>query len=120
MSTYLIINEQHSLFDEQRDILREFGKVKFINIPSAGLTSAEMDSFEVDHRLDTGDTIIFASPIPYLLKLLASTIVSVPDMSVVQDLAYNVKVFHNDTRVKKELPNGKIVQTVSEKGWRIL
>lgn len=117
---YLIINEQHNLFDEQRELLRQIGTVEFINIPSNGLTKDQMDNFEKDNNLCGGDMIIFASPIPYLLKKLASQIVSVPDISVVQDLKYTVLVFHNDKRDKKELPNGKIIQTVAETGWQLV
>jgi len=28
-----------------------------------------------------------------------------------------VHIFHNDNREKKELPNGKIIHTVAQKGW---
>jgi uncharacterized protein (DUF111 family) len=44
--------------------------------------------------------VIFVSPIPALMKLMR-----------------HWKVFHNDNREKKELPNGKIIMTVAKKGW---
>ena len=30
---------------------------------------------------------------------------------------FTVSVFHNDNRVAKELPNGKIVHVIAETGW---
>jgi len=54
----------------------------------------------------SGNTIVFVSPIPYMVKELAKDA--------------NVLVFHNDRREKKQLPNGKIIQVVAETGWQLV
>jgi hypothetical protein len=111
---YVIINEQHSLFQEQIELLNALGTLKPIIIPSEGIKKEQMESFEADNKLVEDDEIVFASPIPYLLKILSRKV----DYN--GSFMYNVSVFHNDKRIKKELPNGKIIQTVSSEGWEIL
>jgi len=102
----LFINEQHSLFDEQKALLEEcFQKVQVIKVPASGWNLEEMKGI-YKKLIPTKATIVFASPIPYLLKVTSST--------------NTVAVFHNDNREKKELPNGKIISVVSSEGWRIV
>jgi len=54
--------------------------------------------------------VVFASPIPYLIKLLSRQLNFTIDEGLKH--AYNVLIFHNDKREKKELPNGKVIMTV--------
>ena len=120
---FLVINEEHSLFDEQRELLRQFGTVEFINTPKDGMNRKQMDSFTADNGIEIGDTLIFTSPIPYLLKKLSSELHYFESFDVSVDgvcLAYRVFVFHNDRGEKKELPNGKIINTVTSTGWEII
>ena len=53
--------------------------------------------------LDTDTVVVFCSPIPAMMKLLDGWF-----------------VFHNDAREKVELPNGKIIMKVAEKGWQLV
>jgi hypothetical protein len=100
---------------EQVEILsRQIGDYKTLNIPVSGLTRSQLESFDEDNNINYGDIVIFASPIPYLIKLL--TIKLTNENSFVD----NVLIFHNDTREKKELPNGKVIMTVAQTGWELI
>ena len=95
---YLIINEQHQLMPEQVEILaQQIGEYHTLKIPASGLTRSQLESFTIDNGILYNDTIIFASPIPYLIKILCNR------LTFENELAYNVLIFHNDTREKKEL-----------------
>ena len=106
----VIINETHSLFPEQKNILKErFDDVEFVTVPAEGWSLETMRDVAnaLQSRAAEGATIVFASPIPFLLKELAQR-------------SKNVLVFHNDHREKKELPDGRIVQIVAATGWRLV
>jgi len=115
----VVINEQHSLFPEQEEILnKEFISWEFVKVPAEGWTLKEMQlkAGEWNLKMFTSEyyAVVFASPIPYLIKVM--TEISYSDF-------YNqslVMVFHNDHRDKKELPNGKIIQIVSSTGWQLV
>jgi len=102
----VIINEQHSLMENQKEVLNyNFGENwELCKIPSEGLNIKQMESF-IDDMI--GKTIIFASPIPYLLMKLSN-------------IQEDVYIFHNDNRQKVELPNRKIIYKVAEKGWKLI
>ena len=118
----IIINEQHTLLSDQARVLNEkFGQGTWstLTVPSAGWTLEEIRT--LTDRFNTG-TVVFVSPIPALLCSLADkagyqagydrgsdTIPSEPPLVVL--------VFHNDNRVAKELPGGKIIHTVAPDGW---
>ena len=106
----VIINETHSLFPEQKHILKErFDDVGFVTVPAEGWSLETMRDVAnaLQSRAAEGATIVFASPIPFLLKELARK-------------TPNVLVFHNDHREKKEFPDGRIVQIVAATGWRLV
>lgn len=108
MKKLVIINESHSLMNEQTEILNEkFGNNwERLNIPNAGM---DLQGFKelVSGIEKDGNDLIIASPIPVLFSLLRNT---------------NVEwsVFHNDKRDKKELPGGKIITVVAQTGWIII
>jgi hypothetical protein len=52
--------------------------------------------------------IVFASPIPALIK------------KATLEFGGWVKIFHNDHREKKELPNGRIIMVVAQEGWELV
>ena len=55
---------------------------------------------------------------PYSELTLASPVPAL--MMILRQEKFKWSVFHNDQREKKELPNGKIVMTVSKTGWVIV
>lgn len=128
MKAIVIINETHSLFPEQENILRErFEEIEFVKVPASGWTLEEMRKIADDlHKRipwDGESAIVFASPIPYLLRELTEMAISAEmgdDYDVYTKNLYDVLVFHNDHREKKELPDGRIIQVVAATGWQLV
>lgn len=120
MKNFLIINEQHSLFVAQENILREKFPEGYetIKVPATGWTLEEMKEVASGFDLYT-DRVVFASPVPYLLAKLSARAGELAGQLVgqVTDEHRGVWVFHNDRRKKKELPNGKVISVTAEKGW---
>jgi len=115
--TYLIINEQHSLFPEQEKILKKFGRYETIKVPFDGWTLEEMRKIATRFDFWT-DSVIFASPVPYLLARLAAEAGNVAAIAgPVRDETRGVWVFHNDCREKKELPGGRLISVTAKEGW---
>jgi len=103
---YVVINEQHRLMQEQESILNaEYQGWEYIKIPANGLTLDEIKT-QCD-TINQDELVIFASPIPAMMSILH-----------MDDKDFSV--FHNDHRNKKEIPNGRIIYTVAETGWRIV
>jgi hypothetical protein len=101
----VVINEQHSILDIQdriiKDIFPEYSKAL---IDSQGLNLADQKSL-CEYLFKNFQTVIFISPIPFMIKELSK---------IDSD---RVLLMLNDTRIKKELPNGKIIFTISDTGW---
>ena len=97
----IIINEQHSLLEEQKKLLDKKGIWEIVSIPATGLKLSQLK--KLANKLK-GEKIIFCSPIPALIKLLKNE---------------NFFVFHNDKREKKQL-NGKTTMVVAKKGWKLI
>ena len=121
--TVVIINEQHSLFPEQVELLKEeFGQYAMYTIPKEGITLAEQIKLADELTHDPMD-VVFASPVPALLKMLSVKTGIQYGLAIANDEEYNgtiVYIFHNDKREKKELPNGKIISIVAQTGWDIV
>lgn len=120
----VIINEQHCLFKEQETMLNtKYGVIGWerYNVPSCGWTMEEQKNQERKLAGQKGD-VIFASPVPFLLAALSwrhgENCSAEPGAWSTIDCS--VFLFHNDNRVKKELSNGKMIQTVSSTGWVIV
>ena len=110
MKAIVIINEQHNLLPEQQQILdRVFSSYEELKVPSDGweLKTIKEKSLALT---STSEVVVFASPIPAMIKLLSSY----------QSDEFDVFVFHNDKREKKELPNGKIISVVANEGWQLV
>ena len=110
MKNIVIINEQHSLLPEQKQLIARLDGIGgTLKVPRNGWTLQEI--YQVEKRLHEENTgsqrYIFVSPVPVLLGLLCRW-------------SSKVYVFHNDKREKKELPNGKIIYTVAEDGWQLV
>ena len=113
MKINYVINQAHSLMEEQSEILNslidEGDDLIRVNIPEEGLTLSKQ--IELSHSLmdemSEDDYLVFVSPVPCMLAYVSAQL----------ETSQNVLVFGNDKRDKKELPNGKIIQTVSQTGW---
>ena len=104
----IIINEQHNLLPEQVEILENrFDSFELLKVPAEGWTKAEMDQIML-LSIPQSYVAVFASPIPYMIK------------EMVKNHDSEVLVFHNDNRDKKELPDGKVIYTVSKTGWELV
>lgn len=112
----VVLNQQHNLMEEQQQLLNEqFGdNWETFTVPANGWTLAEQHKKVVDLVNKYGD-VVFASPVPYLMKEVAKESIIGENISL-----FNVYVFHNDNREKKELPNGKVIFTVAKTGWQIV
>lgn len=118
MKTYVIMNVQHKLFPEQLEILdRTFrGNWEYFYVPANGWTLEEQLEL-ADQLQHKGDTV-FASPVPVMLGRCVAH--AVEGEALGGTTANTVHVFHNDSREKKELPGGKIIQTVAPTGWKLV
>lgn len=143
---FIIINEQHKLFPEQEALLRErFDEIEMVKVPASGWTLEEMKKVAAElhyraaeaevHRYPgtemvahviypqkTKNAVVFASPVPFLLKELSklSVFAEYHGDHAEEAERYSVLVFHNDRRDKKELPDGRIIQTVAATGWQLV
>jgi len=105
----VVLNEQHQLMEDQIRILDERFTAdgwEIYPVPSTGWTLKQM-CVMAKEELYTRE-VVFASPIPALMKILNNW------------ESDNWYVMHNDRREKKELPNGKIIMTISPEGWEIV
>lgn len=109
----VVINEQHSLMEDQYRALRErgFSEIEFVKIPKDGLTKDEQ--MKLAEELKEEKSIVFASPVPVLMAQLAFW----AGAGYGTDKIY---VLHNDKREKRELPNGNIVSVVAKEGWELV
>lgn len=119
MKAIIIINETHSMMDEQKSIVEErFGQnYEFLKVPAQGWTLSEMKEIKSkiweEYMSSDGEmNIVFVSPVPYLLKELAS--------QGAEFTSFSVLVMHNDRREKKELPDGRIISVVAQTGWQLV
>ena len=126
MKATVIINEQHSLLEEQKTILNEtYEAWEKLLIPAEGWTLDQIK--EVAIKLE--GIVVFVSPIPVLIKWLSEDS-EINNYNKAPDAGYyntsniskveSVKIFHNDKREKKELPNGKIISVTAETGWQLV
>jgi len=108
VKVFVVKNEQHFLFEEQIKLLRDrFGNYEEYLVPADGWTLTQMQE-HIAFLSQNADTIVFASPVPYMIKQLSR---------------YNylrVFIFHNDKREKRVLPDGRVIQTVASTGWQLV
>jgi hypothetical protein len=114
MKSIVVINESHQLFPEQMRLLQErYDKIEYLKVPSEGWDRNKIESVTYDliqNSKGFTQDIVVVSPIPLMLRDLSANSIN----------SYNILIFHNDKRCKKELPNGKIIQVVSETGWELI
>jgi len=123
MNPLVIINEQHTLLDVQNEILlNRFGVDGWntLPVPARGWTQEEMDAIMASPVFKT-KTVVFISPIPYMIKMLtAASMANMHLPNIITKYSRTVEsvlLMCNDTREKRELPNGKIIFTVAKTGW---
>jgi len=123
MNPLVIINEQHTLLDVQNELLlNKFGVDGWntLPVPAKGWTREEMDAVMASDIFKT-KTVVFVSPIPYLIKMLtAAAMANMHLPNIITKYSRTVEsvlLMCNDTREKRELPNGKIIFTVAKTGW---
>ena len=124
MRNVVIINEAHSLLSEQEKILNErFDSYEFLYVPREGWSYE--DQLRIARSLvEEGGSVIFVSPVPVLLAYIgfyrgygrAGIDIGQPFVGCNTSLY----LFHNDHREKKELPDGRIIQVVSQTGWQLV
>lgn len=125
--TIVVMNESHGLMDEQKSILdRKYPNYEILSVPASGWTLQEIDGVAdtiheklIEGGKETENAVIFVSPIPALIKACMMRAVS-PDYMESIYYCYEILIFHNDNREKKELPNGKIIQVVAKTGWQLV
>ena len=122
MKTIIIINEQHSLLPQQKEIIvRELGgEIELKKIPSEGINRQQIE--EIVEELSNLDTIniLVLSPIPLLLGRLAHRAGEIDGRYDWICLRSHIYILHNDKREKKELPNGKVISVVAQEGWELI
>lgn len=124
----VVMNESHSLLPEQEEILkREYNDIDFLSVPASGWTLKEMKKIikQIKNKEYNGEKkyldVIFVSPIPYMIMELTRKEVDLSGAGEYWDYTgIHVRIFHNDNREKKELPNGKIIQVVAREGWQLV
>ena len=123
MQPLVIINEQHTLLDVQNEILlNRFGVDGWntLPVPAKGWSKEEMDAVMTSPVFKT-KTVVFVSPIPYMIKMLtAASMANMHLPSIITRYSRTVEsvlLMCNDTREKRELPNGKIIFAVAKTGW---
>lgn len=108
---FIVINEQHTILENQKEqIEKSFpdSEWQYIKLPAEGLNLLEIkNKVQELMKKEKGAPIIFISPVPAMMSLLNS-------------FGRHFFVFHNDKRDKKELPDGRIIFTVSQIGWQIV
>lgn len=122
MKAVVVINQQHEMMTEQRQILDDlYDSWERYDVPATGWTLAEQKKVSADLCDNPADKVI-VSPVPFLLMDLAATQAANLEMAPGTPLIFRGRLFlfHNDKREKKELPNGKIICVVASTGWQLV
>lgn len=118
---WLVQNIQHRELPEQIELLdAEYEQVNVVTVPPDGWTQAQvMEQADrlMRYILDGAD-VVFLSPVPLLLRELAWRCGRETERGWAG--VFVPRLFHNDRREKKELPDGRIIQTVAQTGWMLL
>ena len=118
----VILNEQHTLMNEQKKILDElYDSWEIYPVPATGWTLDEQKKQAERLSNHPADKII-GSPVPYLIMTLAAKQAANYEMAPARPLIFTGRLFlfHNDKREKKELPGGKIINVVADTGWSLV
>ena len=126
MKTIVIMNESHSMMEDQERVMKEhFGEDwEVYPVPASGWTKEEMDEqmkkMREMNQKHGGLNIVFLSPVPYMLMELTRNEMYAPSAEYCENTGLFVHVLHNDRREKKELPNGRYISVIAKEGWQLL
>ena len=123
--TKVIINEQHSLLEQQEAIIKKKlgNEIELVKIPAEGINRQQIEQLAEELVQDTvldKTNIVVLSPIPLLLALLASDIAEYSYKYDYHGDMGALYILHNDKREKKELPGGKIISVIASTGWELI
>jgi len=122
MEAIVVLNEQHKLLDNQKEVLQQkYSNFNIYPVPAEGWSLREMKEIqkELFAYLQKRYDVIFASPIPALLLMLSKDYYHLWGWSDGLSCGGQIYVFHNDKREKKEV-NGRIITTVAQDGWQLV
>ena len=114
----VLLNEQHSLMEDQERVLNEkFDEGwEIYPVPAEGWPLQEMANIICHFK---GRDVVFASPIPFLITRLSWL-----EGRESEEGPASVRVFHNDNRVAREVPDGKggvrLIHSVAPTGWKLV
>lgn len=111
-AVYVFINKLHDLYPEQKWLLRErFGNYAIYPLDVKDQTVKVMDKI-VQKMAEKQATVIFATPVPYLIKKCA--------LLEGRNGPIKTLVFQNTNRTPFRAYDGKIVTIARESGWEII
>lgn len=120
----VILNEQHKLLPAQVSLLNEkfgYNSWEILTVPADGWNKAQIES-EAFYLRECEDITVFASPIPLLVAKMA--FYRGMDSVIYPYDCIGVFIFHNDSRVAKEVPDGKggsrVIHVVAPEGWQLI
>lgn len=113
----VVISQQHQLKKSQVDLLNTLAQEhdcewSRLDIRATGWTAQEQCDIAQNLSRSDAEVVVFASPLPYMLKLMVAA-------SAANESDVLVLVFHNDQREKREW-GGKVAYLVAETGWELL
>lgn len=115
----VILNEQHKLLPEQENLLNKRFEENWeiFSVPAKGWDRKEIKN--IADRLKGNGGVVFASPVPLLIGLLADYNGYLEGVESLGGFT-PLYIFFNSHREKKELPNGKVIFTIPQKGWELV
>jgi Rad3-related DNA helicase len=117
VNAVVILNEAHTLSKQQEKLLTEKYNWELYPVPKTGWSLDQMyrELESLREVLRRKDTVIFVSPVPFLLKALAFY-----EGEHYANGAYevgSVRIMMREARNKEEVQEGLITTTVSQEDW---
>jgi hypothetical protein len=128
---WVVMSAGHSLLPEQESLLWQAMPQgwEVFPVPVEGMNLKQLrDQAErFGSWCANGGAVVFVSPVPALLLQISArcgfdtgwAACTSDETGAPEIHPWRVGVFHNDRRVAKELPDGKIIHTVAPTGWVI-
>ena len=121
----VVINQQHKLLPDQERLLNETFTAGWFrwDVPADGLTAEAQAAAASELSIWP---VVIASPVPFLTARLAviKAMRAQRGLFLDEEAQIALWVFHNDSRIAKEIPDGKggvkVLHTVAPEGWQLL